>query len=224
LSGQIGRGVYRPGAQLPSGSQLAAEFGVSLMTLRQALSVLTEQGLVYAEQGKGTFVRPLELSEATFKLEQLTDRWSDELVEVRLLAASTRPADDAVAQALCLPVATRTVFLRRLVLRDGRPIMYHVEHVLFDARRPLIETQLQITSLEGLLSPQGGVAIGQGELAMRAVNLDPEEAALLDQDPGSAAFRLEHLFKDLSGAPVSWGWFLCRADTFMLSTRIGAAG
>jgi GntR family transcriptional regulator len=215
--------VYRPGEQLPSGAQLAAEFGVSLMTLRQALSILADQGLVYAEQGKGTFVRSLELREASFKLEQFTDRWSDSQMEVQLLAASTLRATARVAATLGIDAGERTVFLRRLVLKDGRPVMYHTEHVVFDPRRPLVETQLQITSLQGLLSHEGGEGVRRGELTVRAVNLEAEAAALLEEEAGAAAFCLEHVFEDFSGRPVSWGWFLCRADEFFLKTRLGVS-
>jgi DNA-binding GntR family transcriptional regulator len=224
ISERIGRGVYRTGERLPSGAQLAAEFGVSVMTLRQALQVLTDQGFVHAEQGRGTFVRSVDLREATFKLEQLTDRWSDGEAEVRLLSASTKRADEVVARALRIPIGRRTVFLRRLVLKQGRPLIYHTEHVVFDARRPLVETQLQITSLEGLLSPQGNEGVGGGDLTVRAVSLDGEQAALLEVPEGSAGFCLEHLFEDFSGRPVSWGWFLSRADDLTLKTRIGARG
>jgi GntR family transcriptional regulator len=194
------------------------------MTLRQALSILAEQGLVHAEQGKGTFVRSVELREASFKLEQLTDQWNDSQMDVQLLGASTQRANARVAAMLGIPAGQRTVFLRRLVLKDGKPVMYHTEHVVFDARRPLVETQLQITSLQGLLSPEGSEGVRRGDLTVRAVNLEAEAAALLEEKEGAAAFCLEHLFEDFSGRPVSWGWFLCRTDEFYLKTRLGAAG
>jgi CheY-like chemotaxis protein len=46
-----------PGTRLPPHKTLAREFGVALMTARQALSKLEQEGLVVSEQGRGTFVR-----------------------------------------------------------------------------------------------------------------------------------------------------------------------
>ncbi|MHB8867337.1 MAG: GntR family transcriptional regulator [Thermoleophilia bacterium] len=223
LSDRIARGDYRSGEQLPSESQLCREFGVSPMTLRRALAMLADRGLVAAEQGRGTFVRALELGEASFKLRQLTDQWQEDAVNVRLLAASTVGASVRVAETLGIPPGSRTVFLRRLLLKDGVPMMYHTEHVVFDARRPLVESQLQITSLEGLLQAAGSEGFSEGELTVRAVNLDATEATLLQQPEGAAAFCLEHVFHDFSGRPMSWGWFLCRADVFFLRTHLGSA-
>jgi GntR family transcriptional regulator len=224
LSDRIARGLYRPGEQLPSESQLCREFDVSPMTLRRALALLADRGLLSAEQGRGTFVRALELGEANFKLRQLTDQWQGDSVDVRLLSASTVQASVRVAETLGIAPGARTVFLRRLLLKDEKPMMYHTEYVVFDARRPLVESQLQITSLEGLLQAAGGEGFSEGELTVRAVNLDATEATLLRQPDGAAAFCLEHVFHDFAGCPVSWGWFLCRADLFFLRTHLGTGG
>lgn len=51
IAERIADGAYAPGSKLPPEPQFSAEFGVSLMTLRRALGLLTEQGLVYTEKG-----------------------------------------------------------------------------------------------------------------------------------------------------------------------------
>jgi len=53
---RLTEGVYRPGEQLPSESDLAEELEVSRGTLRQALLLLQEDGLIINHQGKGSFV------------------------------------------------------------------------------------------------------------------------------------------------------------------------
>lgn len=50
-------GVYPPGTRLPPHRVLAKEFGVALMTLRQALGQLEREGLIRCVQGRGSFVR-----------------------------------------------------------------------------------------------------------------------------------------------------------------------
>lgn len=221
LRDRIARGQYRPGDQLASESQLCHEFGVSPMTLRRALALLVDEGLVSAEQGRGTFVRQLDLGVATFRLRDLTRQWLDDSVEVQLLAASTSRASPRVAEVLQVPVGRRTVYLRRLLLRRGHPIVYHHEHVVYDARRPLVESQLQITSIEGLLQSSGGQGLHRGKLRVFAVNLDDKAAELLHEQPGAAALCLEHVFFEVGDKPVSWGWFLFRADQFSLETQLG---
>jgi DNA-binding GntR family transcriptional regulator len=223
VADRIAGGIYRAGDQLPTETQLREEFGVSPMTVRRAVNILLDRGLVTTTQGKGTFVRALDLDGAVFRLQELTDRWaSGGSVEVRLLEASIRPVDERVAQVLGGDADDVVVFLRRLLLRDGEPLAYQTEYVAYDPTRPLIEAQLQITSLDGLLQSTGDEGLLSGELSIEAVSLDEEASTLLEVPIGSPAFRLEHVFEETVGKPVSWGWFLCRADQFRLSTRIGA--
>ncbi len=149
LSERILNGEHVPGGQLPTERQLAKEFGVSLMTLRRAMQVLEERGLTSSQQGRGTFVRLLGLGQAVFGLHQWSEQWTREETQVKLLEASSRPASEPVARMLGCNPGERTLFLRRLLVRDGEPITYNWEYLVFDPRRPLVETQLRVTSLGG---------------------------------------------------------------------------
>ena len=96
-----------------------------------------------------------------------------------------------------------------------------MEYVTYDEHRPLVEAQLQVTSLEGLLrSPQVEGVLG-GRLTIQAVSLEPETAYALHLPLESPAFNLEGLFLDFDGHPISWGRFFCRADQFRLTTQVG---
>jgi CheY-like chemotaxis protein len=56
LRDRIAKGNLKPGQQLPASANLAKEYGVALMTVRQALAVLEHEGIVEARHGAGTFV------------------------------------------------------------------------------------------------------------------------------------------------------------------------
>lgn len=224
LSDQIAAGVYRSGDQLPTEPQLRAQYGVSPMTVRRAIMILLDRGLVTTTQGKGTFVRSLGLGEAVFHLQEITDLWTDDAtVDVLLLEARIVSAQDHVASALRLSPGDPVVLLRRLIHRLGEPLIYQLEHVVYDERRPLVEAELQVTSLEGLLRSPQVQGLPGGRLSIRAVSLDAEAARLLKVAEGSPAFCLESLFQDFDSQPLSWGQFLCRADQFRLTTTFGAA-
>ena len=151
LSERVTSGVYPAGSRLPSGSQLCAEFGVSPMTVRRALSMLENQGLASGVKGRGTFACCPDIGDSTFRLDSMTGDWLDEKAEIRLLSASMTRADERVAATLGVDVGQRVIYVRRLVLHDGNPAMYHTEYIIYDARRPLVESQLQLTSLHAFL-------------------------------------------------------------------------
>ena len=222
LSQEIAEGAYRAGAQLPSESQLRARFGVSGMTVRRAINILVDRGIISASQGKGTFVRGLDLREAAFRLRE---RYDSPLLgpeaQVRLLQAAILTADERIARKLAINPGKRVVYLRRLVSRPDGPVMYHREYMVYDPRRPTVEAELQITSLEGLFRGQNGQGLRRGDLSLEAVALSEEEADALQIPVGSPALCLEHIFYDFENRPVAWGWFICRADHFRLLGRIG---
>ena len=56
LRAQIRGGALAPGQRLPSEPDLAAQFDASRNTVRLAIALLTNQGLVVSRQGLGTFV------------------------------------------------------------------------------------------------------------------------------------------------------------------------
>lgn len=222
LSQEIAEGAYRAGAQLPSESQLRARFGVSGMTVRRALNILVDRGIISASQGKGTFVRGLDVREAAFRLRE---RYDSPLLgpdaQVRLLQAAILTADERVARKLGISQGKRVIYVRRLVFQPDAPVMYHREYMVYDPRKPTVEAELQITSLEGLFQGQNGQGLRRGDLSLEAVALDKEEADALQMPAGSPALCLEHIFFDFENHPVAWGWFICRADRFNLISRIG---
>jgi GntR family transcriptional regulator len=130
-------------------------------------------------------------------------------------------AYDAVAVKLGIEPGRMVVYLRRSVLYDDEPAMYHREYIIYDPRRPLVEAQLQLTSLHAFFDSGGVRRFPRGELTLTSVNLDPDGAEVLCEPEGAAALCLEHLFREKDGAPVSWGRFLLRAGWFSLRATLG---
>ncbi len=194
------------------------------MTVRRALAALKQKGAVSCVQGQGTFVRVPDLSKATFRLSSGTGRWVEGSAETRLLSVAMDRADAKTARILGLAEGERVVSLRRLVTDPSGPLMYYCEYVLYDPRRPLLESQLQPTSLDAFLQSDRGVRLPRGELTVRAVNLDQESANIFNQPEGKAALCLEHVFLDAEGRPASWGYVLLRPDLFQLRAQLDTIG
>jgi DNA-binding GntR family transcriptional regulator len=222
LRRQIAAGAFRPGDRLPSEAQLCERHGVSPMTVRRAINILVDQGVVIAEQGRGTFVRPLELGAAIFDLERLQRLFRSEgHSTVKLLEARIALASERTAGRLAIQPGERTIFIRRLIFQAEDPMLLHREHVVFDPSRPVVESELEVTALYGLFSGGGESTLKRGDLTIDATVLTAEEAAVLQAVPGAASFRLEHIFYDFSDRPVSWGWFICPGDRLRFSATVG---
>jgi len=217
-------GRLRPGDQLPSEAQLVERYGVSPMTVRRAINLLVDQGVVVAEQGRGTFVRPITMSAAAFQLGQLQELFGDQSnTTVQVLEASIIAADERIARKLCLPLGKRTIYIRRLLWSGDEPTFYHREYLIYDPTRPIVEAELEVTSLRQLFSGRSASLLKRGEIHLEATLLNAEEAHLLKAPLPMAAFCFEHLFYDFDDRPISWGWFIGRADRLRFTAQVGLA-
>jgi len=222
LRRQIADGAFRPGDQLPSEAQLCRRYGISPMTVRRSINYLSDQGVVNTEQGRGTFVSPLELSTATFDLQELSDLFSDgSNADIKLLDVRVVSADERTARKLCLSVGDPTIYMRRLFTRSGQPIFYHRAYLVYDPTRPIVEAEMDVTSLQGLFSDVDHRLLKRGQMKIETVLMNEEEAKILNTPLPAAAFYLEHLFYDFEDRPISWGWFIFRSDYLHFTTQLG---
>jgi DNA-binding GntR family transcriptional regulator len=221
LRRQVAAGLFRPGDQLPSEAMLCQRYRVSPMTVRRSINLLAEDGVVEAIQGRGTFVKALELGRAAFDLHELEDLFNDPALLVKLLDVRVIPADARTARKLNLTAGEKTIYIRRLLTVNGDPAFYHRAYLVYDPTRPIVEAELEVTALQGLLNGTGSELLKRGELSVEACLLNDDEACLLETPVPAAALCLEHLFYDFDDKPVSWGWFICRSDYLRFTTRVG---
>jgi DNA-binding GntR family transcriptional regulator len=222
LKEQIAKGVYLPGNRLPSESELCKRYQVSPMTVRRSINLLLDQGIVSTIQGSGTYVKAPDLSKVTFSLEEFHNIFKDkERTKVKILEALIIKADETTADKLAVRVGERMILIRRVLIRDGDPIIYHKEHLIYDPARPIVEGEFEITSLHGLFVGTGETTLKRGDLAIEAAVLTKEEADILNTIEMQPAFRLEHIFYDFEDRPVSWGRFICRGDRLRFTTTVG---
>ncbi len=218
---KIGSGDLRAGKKLPSESQLCQRYNISPMTVRRAINILVDEGIVDSVQGSGTFVKPISLGSATFHLQDLENIFSSERTNVSILEARILSADKKAAQMLSKPEGERIIYIKRLLSREEVPLIIHREYLIYDPRRSIVESELDLTSLRDLFKGKIGGDFKWGKLTIEAVVVNEKEAELLQVSTGSAAFNLEHLFFDFGDNPVSWGKFICPATALNFTAYLG---
>jgi GntR family transcriptional regulator len=122
-----------PDDRIPAETELAAELGVSRTTIRDALSRLENEGVVYRRQGSGTYVNEPGLQIRT-RLEEI---WSYEAVleahgytpSTRILSAAPAPAGPELAAQLQILPGEAVITVRKLFLEDETPVILTVNQV-----------------------------------------------------------------------------------------------
>lgn len=222
IRAQIAEGIYRAGDQLPPESAICKQFNVSHMTARRAIDMLAQQGIVNTEKGRGTFVKHLSLETATFHLQEMQNLLGDPTAsEVLLLGVQVIRTDEDIAKKLQLEIGEKAIYIKRLLKVRGEPYLYHRAYIIGDPRLPILEAEMDFTSLEGLFFCEGNNMFKMGDLTIEATLMDEEASEILKVSRPAPAFSVTHIFYDYDSKPISWGWFICRSDYMSLKTRVG---
>ena len=219
---KIANGEYPPGSRIPAETVIGQTYGVALMTVRQAIRVLVEQGLLRRIHGIGTLVCAQDWTRASFDMEGLIELLGDRPnLDIRILSAGIAEASPAAARALSVPVGEMVVVLRRLVSHKGRPFLLNRAYLIFDPNTPIVESEMEAASLYGLFTGEGNNFIKKAALNLEPSVLGPTEAARLELAQGVPAFRILYTFFGYDDRPVGSGWFLIPPSLLTFSARIG---
>lgn len=213
---------YPPGSCLPPETAMARQFGVSLMTVRQAVGLLVENGLVERVQGIGTFVRRIQVTESYFTFEGLHEILSQsELLQVKILKAKVEKPARPAMEPLGLTGEDSAIVVERLLFYKEEPILFQVAIARFNPKSPIVETLLESDILTGIGSKPNHANFKKGKLHLLPEVLGIREAGLLAEKPGTAVFKLVHTFYDFADQPAAFGWFLINPDRIPMISRIG---
>jgi len=206
--------LMQPGDQLPKERELAERFEVSRMTVRQALSLLTDQGRVYSVRGHGTFVAEPHVAKDATLASFTEDMLARGFVPgSRVLDAVEVAAPGAVARALELPPGAPTFRIERLRLADDVPMCLETVHLPARLFPHLLETDLT-GSLYALLSSRFRTIITRAEQTFSATRLNRWQADLLGVPTGSPALVMRRISVDTRGRLVEHGESIYRNDRY----------
>jgi GntR family transcriptional regulator len=219
---RIRNGEWTPGMLIPSERELCERYGISRMTARQAVTELVNEGLLYREQGKGTFVGrpviPQQLLSLTGFTEDMQAR--ERHAGARVLEAAMLPADQPIAEALRIKTGQPVYRLRRLRLADAEPLAIETTCVNFIGCERLLEHDLECGSLYRLLAEVFDMPPIAAEQEIEASLVSPEDARILDIAPGSPVLRTQRITTTRRGQPVEFATAIYRGDKYRFFTRL----
>lgn len=224
LRGKIESGLYAPGDQLPTEAELSAEFAVSRITVKQAIQMLVNDGVLTRQQGKGTFVTKPKVQRKFKGLISFHDEMRQRgfAPSTKVLDFGVIPARRVVAQALGIGEGEKVVFLKRLRFADGEVMAVQTSYIAYALCPGLTE---KVSNLEGslykLLSEEFGVRPVTGNEEYTAVVVRGQDAAVLGLPEGSPAFAVKRTAFDSEGRRVEYAESLLRADRYTLEIELG---
>lgn len=221
LEAEIAAGTFPPGARLPVEADLAVRFGVNRHTVRRALAVLSEKGLIEATAGRGTFVREPPLSYPIGPRTRFSEIVSAGGREPfgRYLGSSVEPASAEVARGLAIAEGTDVLAIESMHEADGVPISFGRAFFVHARCRDLDLVYAATGSLTRALATIGIQDYRRRETRISARPATEREQEVLSLAAGRSVLVLERVDVEPNGVPLQWGRSSFAADRVQLVVK-----
>lgn len=209
---RIQKGVWQPGEMVPTLEALAADFSVARVTARQAVQLLTEQGLLAPRRGKGTFVTETPVVDRTVNmrtsLEDLGRMYESTTPQILNMEEGSRLPPMHQASTL---LDERYVFMRRVHFIEGAPysvISLYLRQAIFD----MAPDEFRSKAVIPILLRLPGIDLDSAHQTMTIASADSETAQLLHVSQGSPIAHVNRVFRHSNGMVLYYADVAYRGD------------
>ena len=182
----------KPNDPIPPERELCEYHGVSRMTVNKAIANLVNEGLLYREQGKGTFVaKPKEGYQLSRLLSFTEDMKAKGLqVDTRIISFQRKTATRKIQKALNLPEKDEVFEIKRLRLVSEEPYAIETAYLPVSICEGLTREKLDNKSLYDILRSEYGLRMDYAHQTIEAVIVDEYESEILQVAQKSIALML----------------------------------
>ena len=223
LAADIRSGNLQPGDRLPTEPELCKRFDTGRHSVRKAIGSMARDGMLRAEQGRGTFVEDTALIDYNIgKRTRRSENFASNGVSAggSLISVETVPANAGIAERLGLAVGDLVTSVTRLSEAGGAPIAYGTVFRSAVHFPDFIERQANLGSVTKTYASYGISDYHRASTNIVARRSTPDEATRLRQHPDQPVMFVRAVDVDLSGTPLSYSevaWAATRVS-FTLDT------
>lgn len=193
------------GEAIPSERILTEQFGVSRMTIRQAVQGLVDEGILMRKRGSGTYVSNDKVEQPLKEITSFT-----KLMEQRGMKASSkitvftvRKPNEVEAQHLEVDLDSDVYHIERIRLGDQIPIAIETSIVPYSIAKGLTEKDIQ-HSLYEFIEVKKGYPLGDGKQSIEAIGATQRIAEQLDLPIDSPILQIERVATLSTGVPFEY--------------------
>lgn len=222
LRSKIQRGVWKVGDIFTTEVDLMAEFQVSRATIRQVMDRLVSEGLIYRQQGKGTFIAEPTLEQGLTRIISFTEdmRRRGLIPETRVLSKAILPSNEDVAKALRIETGSDVAYLKRLRLANNEPMCIEESFLDYKLCPNIFNYDFSTQPLREILETKYSIRITRALQKIHAVVAPHETAKLLMNISPAALMFIERTSFDQMDIPVEFLRLYFRGDRYSLYNEL----
>jgi GntR family transcriptional regulator len=222
LHGKMVSGVWAAGDVFPTESELIRDYRVSRMTIRQVMDRFVSEGLVYRQQGRGTYVAEPTLEQGLTRIISFTEdmRRRGLIPETKILAQQIIAASEDVANALNISPGEKVAYLKRLRFANNEPMCIEESHLIYEMCPGIFEMDFSIQPLRETLESKYSIRIVRANQKIHATVAGNETARLLHATPPAALLFIERTSFNEWDQPVEFLRLYFRGDRYSLHNEL----
>lgn len=222
LRNKILSGEMVPGQALPSEKTLIKEYGVSRITVRQALLMLERDGLILRKRGKGSFLSRKRISFNPLKYTGSLDDLTCVGIKTNTKVLDTRitKAPKWVTDRLDLPEGNDISRIERLRLADGIPYCYILNYLPVSIGQKIQPNILLTKPLMKVLEEDLGISLIEAVQTFEATVADTRMASILRTRVGYPLLKIDRTTFSMEIKPVELVSILYRADKYLFRVQL----
>lgn len=213
---------FNVGDLIPSEAELQEQYKVSRITVRRAIQELVQEGHLYTQQGKGTFVSKPKASQEL----NLISSWAETMEELgmepksKLISFTEEPAPVNIAKLLNIPIGDKVYKLERLRYANNEPTCIMTNYLAPAVVPGFREKGLKCESLYEMLEKQYNIVLSRAEETVEAKAAKASEASLLNVKRGFPLLYATRVTYDISDRPVEVVISVSRADRYAYKIKL----
>lgn len=220
----IKNGKYKPGELLPTENEMIERYGVSRITVRKAMDMLMNEGLIGKRRGYGAYVEQIKMEQRLNKVIHFSSDMEQRgyTTSVKMLENRKVPANKMIAQALCIEEGSPLLHVNRLRYANGYPMCIESAYLIYDWCPDVLEHDFSKMSLRNFLSENHNIVWKKASQKIYAVNANSRFASYLNIKDGDPMIYIERISKDQNDIPGEYLQSYYRGDTFYLTAELEA--
>lgn len=204
LKHEIENGLWKVGDRLPSERDLSVKFGVSRMTLRQAVQTLSDEGILERKIGSGTYVASEKVQEKMSGTTSFTDIMEslNKVPSSKTISFFHSRASSSEAEKLGLEKGDQVLRMERIRYADDIPICFEEASIPAELAEGFSKEEITESFYHTL--KEKGLEIGQANQTVTAILASEQIADYLAVKRGDAILRLRQISYLADGRPFEY--------------------
>jgi GntR family transcriptional regulator len=222
LKDKIELKVYKPNEILPSENELVEEFKVTRVTVRNAIKKLKDEGRIYTEKGKGSYVNPPKIIQKLGSIYSLGTNLNEDIykLETTVLDMYTELSSETIREKLELEAKDQVIVIKIVKKIGNMPVVAQTSYLPLKNVPGFSIAELSDSPIYTILREKYNINILKAKEYLDPIVADDCYSKLLEVELNTPLFLTERITYTDGDKPIEFRRCVIRSDKFRFSVEL----